>query len=62
MMDKETARGWFFRGINAYEDALKDGKEGLTFDETLKIFNEEWEDVENFLSLGSELLGNNEEE
>jgi hypothetical protein len=37
-MEKETARAWFFRGLEASGDGSHS-----TFAKAMKIFNEEWE-------------------
>ena len=50
-MEKETARAWFFRG-------LEDSKRELNFAQALKIFNEEWEADQRFIEAATELLQN----
>ncbi len=52
-MKKETARAWFFRGLEASGDGSHS-----TFAKSLKIFEEEWEAEQKFIEAATELLQN----
>jgi hypothetical protein len=52
-MKKETARAWFFRGLEASGDGSH-----TTFAKALKIFDEEWEANTTFIEAATELLQN----
>lgn len=52
-MEKETARAWFFRGLEASGDGSHH-----TFAKALKIFDEEWEADQRFIEAATELLQN----
>ncbi len=52
-MKKETARAWFFRGLEASGDGSHH-----TFAKALKIFEEEWEAEQKFIEAATELLQN----
>lgn len=52
-MKKETARAWFFRGLEASGDGSH-----TTFAKALKIFDEEWEAEQQFIEAATELLQN----
>jgi hypothetical protein len=52
-MEKETARAWFFRGLEASGDGSHS-----TFAKAMKIFNEEWDAEQQFIKAATELLEN----
>ena len=55
-MEKETARAWFFRGLEASGDGSH-----TTFAKALKIFDEEWEADVRFIEAATELMENEED-
>jgi len=55
-MEKETARAWFFRGLEASGDGSH-----TTFAKALKIFDEEWEADQQFIEAATELMQNEED-